>query len=107
MDTIDQIRRLQELSGVGADERVSFARAYNFAKDLPHEDDPTKWLDMMSSLIKLVHGEFQNGNIVRDNSMTYQQQVMKTAEVPLSEVEKIFNAYDDSGDTLEAFKNSM
>lgn len=93
MSTSDQIRRLQELSGIGSDGSIGFMRVYDFAKDLPHEDDPTKWLDMMSSLIKLGHS-------VADPDSPLQQQ-MKTASVPSEEVENILNAYDPSGKAFE------
>lgn len=97
MDTTDQIRRLQELSGVYEESEegsfIGFMKVYNFAKDLPHEDDPTKWLDMMSSLIKLGHS-------VADPDSPLQQQ-MKTASVPSEKVENILNAYDPSGKAFE------
>lgn len=93
MSTSDQIRRLQELSGIGSDGSIGFMKVYDFAKNLPHEDDPTKWLNMMSSLIKLGHS-------VADPDSPFQQQ-MRTASVPSEEVENILNAYDPSGRTFE------
>lgn len=95
----DQIRRLQELSGIYEESEegsfIGFMKVYNFAKDLPRENDRTKWRDMMSSMLQLAH------RVADPVSNRLPNERMKTLELPSKEVEKIFNDYDPSGKTFE------